>query len=266
MNSAKIRFERSLKHWTTLAWLWLAPFGLCAQLSERDTLPFAYRLGLQGNYLSGNVERLLLMGSVDVLTRSHRWAFRSANTYYFGSFGSFRTENDLLARQFIYYNPDLVVYPYLMIWAETHERRQLDYRIQYGPGITWTALRKPAQLMKVSLTLSAEQARYRSDSFRLEKYDGSIYINLLRATARLAGQHRIGQDHWSVQYETWFQPSLENPKNYRLLGETAIRYLIKGTWALQMQIRYSRESVVPEDVVPGDVTGLFGVSMGSMNK
>jgi len=52
-----------------------------AQLTETDTLPVGYRVGLQGNYLGGNVDRLLLMVKSNISFVVIHSAFRSANTY-----------------------------------------------------------------------------------------------------------------------------------------------------------------------------------------
>ena len=238
--------------------------GLMAQLTETDTLPFAYRISLQGNYLKGNVDRFLVLSSLDLGVVHEKWAIRSTNTYQFGSFSSFRTENDLLARQFFYLIPDMVVYPYLMLWIETNQRRQMNWRYQVGPGASWNVLDKKQQHLKLSGTITREYAQFKESDFVEDSYDGSRWIDTWRLTVRLAGQHQLADQKLAIRYEDWVQPALSDWSNRRLQANAAIRYGLKKRLAIQTQMLYSYEDVVVEGVESADLMVLFGLTFGNM--
>jgi len=243
--------------------LGFAPFAR-AQLTESDTLPLGYRLGLQGNYLRGNVDRLLLLGQADLGALGKKLAFRSANTYQFGNFGPARTENDLLARQFLYAVPDKKIYPYIMVWLESNQRRQLAWRYQVGPGFSARILDKPLHQLKGSMTLTRENGRFRSDQFSDSSYSGSRTLPLWRATWRVAGQHRLSDKTFALRYEAWIQPALNDWQNWRFHGQGAVQAKVHGQLAVQASLQYNSESVVVQGVENADLMVLFGISVGTM--
>ncbi|MBI1193144.1 MAG: DUF481 domain-containing protein [Bacteroidetes bacterium] len=235
-----------------------------AQLTETDTLPVGYRFGLQGNYLRGNVDRLLLMAQADLSLVGDHVAFRSANTYQFGTFGPVRTENDLLARQFLYAIPDQKAYPYVMIWLESNQRRQMAWRYQVGPGVTLRLLDKKDQQLKGSVTLTHENAQFRSDTFSDTAYSGQNNMPLWRGTLRIAGHHLIGKGQVRLRYEGWFQPAFSDLQNWRLHNQAALQIKVWKQLSFQASLQYNRESVVVEGVKNGDLMALFGISLGNM--
>jgi len=53
--------ESPIKWLLALLWLTAAARPVAAQLTESDTLPWRYRVGVSGSYVAGNVDRALLV-------------------------------------------------------------------------------------------------------------------------------------------------------------------------------------------------------------
>jgi hypothetical protein len=237
-----------------------------AQLTEADTLKFGYRLAANGSWITGNVERLLLIGAADLSTVHERWAFRSSNQYQYGTFGPFQTENDLLSRNFFYLTPRKKVYPYLMGWVERNLRRDFALRYQLGPGVTYTLARSEAQVVKASLTAAYEEARFNRDTFEAPAYDGRKIIRTYRTTLRLFGQHRLGTGRARLRYELWGQPALEDAENYRLYGDFFAELPLGKAVFFRTGFNYTYESIVLTGVKRQDTFWVFGLSVSNLKQ
>ncbi|GAB4415770.1 MAG: hypothetical protein OHK0039_24620 [Bacteroidia bacterium] len=243
-----------------------ASLHLPAQLTEADTARLGGRVGLTGSWLSGNVNRLLVVLSADMVVQREGWAFRSAQTWQQGSFGGYPTERDLFARQFFYLRPHARLYPYAMVWAETNLRRNLDFRVQGGVGASAVLLHAERIHLKASATLSAESARFGSVSFSDTTYDGSRSIHVLRGTGRVFGRIQPLKDSRCVlRFEGWIQPALTQVSNYRLHADAALDWPLRRRVALRAAFNYNRESVVAVGVLPADSFLTFGFVIGSLN-
>ncbi len=237
-----------------------------AQLTEADTLPFSYQLAVNGSWITGNVERLLLIGAANLSTVHERWAFRSSNQYQYGTFGAFQTENDLLSRNFFYLSPQKRVYPYLMGWAERNLRRDFALRYQLGPGVTYTLARSEDRVVKASLTATYEEARFNRDTYVDRSYDGSKTIRTYRATLRLFGQHRLSGGRARLRYELWGQPSLEDANNYRLYGDMFAELPLSKAVFFRTGFNYTYESIVLTGVKRQDTFWVFGLSVSNLKQ
>ncbi len=134
-----------------IAFLTLSSAGR-AQLSEVDTLRWQYRVSATGNWLRGNVEQFMLLGTGELAHVKEHWGFKSALNYQYGTFFYRQTLGEGIWRNFVYANPRARLYPYLMLWYQQSYQRGIDHRTQVGPGITYVLFRKNAQLLKLSAT------------------------------------------------------------------------------------------------------------------
>ncbi|ULQ56812.1 DUF481 domain-containing protein [Flavihumibacter rivuli] len=239
------------------------PLVSAAQLTETDTLPFGYRLTANGSWITGNVERLLLIGTADLYTVHEQWAFRTANTYQYGTIAKNLTENDLFSRNFFYLHPRQRFYPYLMAWVETNKRREIALRYQYGPGISWAALSKQDNQLKLSFTLTYESAEYSRNNFGNSRYDNDPFIETFRGTIRVYGQHRLLNNKLKFRYECWGQQSFEDRQNYRLHGEFALELPLTSMTSFRVGYNYNYESIVLEGIKKRDGFLLFGIAVAN---
>lgn len=233
-----------------------------AQLTDRDTSNFGWKLSANGSWLTGNVERLLILSSADISFIEEFWAIRSSNTYQYGTVGKKLTENDLFSRNFLYLFPDNEVYPYLMVWMETNKRRNFSFRYQIGSGFSWEFINDESSTIKISFTATYEMTNYRNSVYSDEKYNGENTIELLRGTFRLFGKHQLFENKIKLAYEAWGQRALDDKNNYRLYGNIVVEYPLTKLLSFRTGYNYYYESVVLSGVKPRDSFLFFGVSIG----
>ena len=228
-------------------------FSVKAQLLEKDTT--AWSSALAGSFFlsTGNVDRLLLRADAAVKHLAPGWGFSSEQTYQYGTFGAFQTENDLFSRNFLYYQPRKQVYPYAMLWLESNYRKRIDFRYQVGPGVSWNLLGSDKHRMKCSLTGTYERTHFAGNDFVNADPQSSAVIETLRLTGRIYGTHRLAGGKLLLLYEGWFQQSLRFRSNYRFHTHVVVQAPISRTVSLQSRLDYLYEHVVLRGVAPGDL-------------
>jgi hypothetical protein len=234
-----------------------------AQLTEADTLAFGWKATAAGSWLSGNIDRLVLLSSAEVARVRPTWAFRSANTHQLGYWGSLNTENDLLARQFAYLYPHRRIYPYAMLWLETNKRQAMDFRLQAGPGLTVVVVRRPGHVVKVSGTLTYEHAWFARATFTDPDYAGRQAFGLVRGSWRVFGQHTAGARHLRLRYEVWGQHAFQDAANYRLRAEAALEYTFHRLLAFRLGVVHQYEAITLAGLKPRDTFATIGLTIGN---
>ncbi len=246
-----------------IALIGLLVFGfqnLKAQLLERDTARWSYALASSFFLSKGNVDRLLWKSDASLKHIHAGWGFSSDNTYLHGSFGSFRTERDFFSRNFLYLHPKAKFYPYLMGWLETNLRRKIDFRYQLGPGATWVPLNKGGNVLKFSLTATYEHTDFNGNNFVNAEPQAFNVIDTWRLTGRLFGYHGLLQDKLRLQYEFWYQQSLEFGNNYRYHTEVSLLAPLSKALSVRLNLNYSFENVVLTGVKQGDLFWTMGLN------
>ncbi|HMQ76661.1 MAG TPA: DUF481 domain-containing protein [Flavobacteriales bacterium] len=237
-----------------------------AQLSEVDTLRWQYRVSATGNWLRGNIEQFMLLGTAEIAHVKERWGFKSAITYQYGTFFYRQTLGEGIWRNFVYADPRARLYPYLMLWYQQSYQRGIDHRTQVGPGLTYVLLRKNAQLLKLSATATYETSTFRSSTYRERPDLTDPLIETYRLTGRLYGEHRIMKGLMRLQYEAWVQPSLTDADNLRAHVDAALSIPLKKGFALRQAVNWSYESVVQQRNTYEDLVWTFGVSFEGRSK
>ncbi len=222
-----------------------------AQLTDIDTAALQIRGALQGSLLTGNVERFVLMPSLDVAFSQERWGAKTSNTYQYGTFGSRKTEDDIISRNFFYLFPKSSLYPYLMIWLERNFRRGIDFRYQSGVGASYVAVQHVSHRLKLSLTITKEETLFKTDQ----------RIATARLTARILGKHFLFDDAIRLRYELWIQPSLNDHRNARSHADGVLELPLSKHFSLLASFNLTRESVTLPTVRENDALLLFGLSL-----
>lgn len=231
-----------------------------AQLSEADTLRWQYRVSATGNWLRGNIEQFMLLGTGEVAHVKEQWGLKSAINYQYGTFFYRQTLGEGIWRNFVYAHPRARLYPYLMLWYQRSYQRGIDHRTQVGPGLTYVLLRKKSQLLKLSTTATYESSTFRSTSYKERPDLTDPVIETYRLTGRLYGEHRIMEGLMRLQYEVWVQPSLTDADNLRAHVEAALSIPLKKGFALRQAVNWSYESVVQQRNTFEDLLWTFGIS------
>lgn len=231
-----------------------------AQLSEADTLRWQYRASITGNWLRGNIEQFMLLGTGELAHVRTHWGLKSAVSYQYGTFFYRQTLGEGIWRNFLYANPRARFYPYLMLWYQQSHQRGMDHRLQTGPGATYVVLRKHGHLLKLSVTGTYENTDFRTANYRERPELNTTRIETWRATGRIYGEHKLLSGVMKLQYEVWAQPSLTDADNLRAHLEAALSVPLKKGFALRQSVNWSYESVVQQRNTCEDLLWTFGLS------
>lgn len=235
-----------------------------AQLTESDTLRFGYKINVNGSWITGNVERLLINNNLDVSHVGKRIGLKTSNTYTYGTIFKRETENDFFSRNFIYLNPSKKIYPYAMVWLQNSKRQQIEFRSQIGVGVTYTLFHTPRQLFKISGTISKEETRYNGTTFYITPENLKIdAVNNWRGTLRLLGNHRLGNRKLRLSYETWYQPAFDDQYNWRYFLNAALELPLSKHFSFRTAMVYSHDNIVLTSIKRDDKFVTFGVTFGN---
>ena len=235
-----------------------------AQLTESDTLRFGYKANVNGSWITGNVERLLINNNLDLSHVGQHIGLKSSNTYTYGTIFKRETENDFFSRNFVYLNPKQKLYPYIMVWLQNSKRQQIEFRSQVGIGLTYTLLHTPQQLLKLSGTISKEETRYNGTSFFI--IPENLVINEVdnwRGTIRLLGQHRLSNRKLRFSYETWYQPAFDDSANWRYYVNAALELPFSKHFSFRTAMVYSHDNIVLTSIKRDDKFVTFGLTFGN---
>jgi hypothetical protein len=233
-----------------------------AQLEESDTTRWQFNSNLSLRLNTGNVQRLIITPEANVAhIDSHKsWGFSARQRYTYGTFGTIRTENDLLSRNFIYHAPERRVYPYLMVWFQTHARQKLRFRYQIGPGVTVVPLKRNLHIIKLSLTGTYERNWYHEAGLEYIKDKTIKSYGVVRATTRIFGSHALAKDFVSFYYEFLFQQAFDNKENWRIFTECGINTKIVNGFSMRSYFNLEYQQVHVYSEKPNDLIFNMGIN------
>ncbi len=233
-----------------------------AQLNDSDSIPLQIKFNATASVLDGNVARTLLLNRLELAHSNQVWGISSRNDYQYGRTRYVLTENDVISYNFLYLHPLRKVYPYMMGLFETNLRRNIEFRYQVGPGVSWNLVDKHGSMLKVSMTGTYEHTRYGGMTFEDEKYNGSNTIETWRATARVFGKH-ILKSKLRLSYELWWQQSVQDRVNYRFHTEEALEFPVTKHVAFRTALRYSYENIELLGLKPFDFYWTYGLTISN---
>lgn len=238
--------------------------SVLAQLTESDTLRFGYRFNVNGSWITGNVERLLITNNLDLSHIGKSIGVKSSNNYTYGTIYGFKTENDIFSRNFVYLHPKRRIYPYAMLWVQSSKRQQIDFRYQVGLGASISVIQKPNHQLKISTTLSQENTRYQGTTFNIEPENLKVdEVSNWRGTVRLLGNHHIVNNKLILKYETWYQPAFDDANNWRYFIQTALEIPLSRHFSFRSALIYSHENIVLSTIKQDDKILTFGLNLGN---
>ena len=253
-----------LKRLTVTSFTFMSWAFSFAQLTESDTLRFGFKASVNGSWITGNVERLLINNNLDISHVGKRIGLKTSNTYTYGTIFKRETENDFFSRNFVYLNPSKKIYPYLMVWLQNSKRQQIEFRSQVGLGFTYSLLHTPQQLLKISGTISREETRYNGTNFFITPENLEInQVKNWRGTLRLLGQHRFANRKLRLSYETWYQPAFDDHYNWRYFLNAALEFPLAKHFSFRTAIVYSHDNIVLTAIKRDDKFVTFGLTFGN---
>jgi hypothetical protein len=249
---------------TFLYYLLFFPILLSAQINESDTLKVKASLSLTGFYQGGNVETLIFRAKTDFsFVPWKKWVFKNQNSYVYQEFGKEKADEDILSLNFLYLNPDRKIYPFVLGFASTNFRREIDLRYLLGAGVTFQILNKKENWLKLSVSSEYEHTDFSETNFNYAEYDGSQSINTMRGTIWMNGKYQIIKKKVIFNHEIYFQPSLEQSNNFRWQADIGVELPIWEYLNFKINYRHTFESIVIENQEQEDQFLTFGFTLKS---
>lgn len=240
------------------------PMFISAQINESDSLNFKANLSLTGFWQSGNVETLIFRAKSEVSFKPwKKWVFKTRNSYVYQAFDKDKADEDILSLNFLYLNPDRKIYPLVLGFVSTNFRREIDLRYLFGGGVTFQVLNKKKNWLKFSLTGEYEHTNFNQTNFNRSEYNGNEIIDTFRATLWVNGKYHVFKNKVILSHESYFQPSLEDGKNYRWQADLGIELPIWRFLNFKVNYLHTFESLVIEDQDQQDTFLTFGLTLKS---
>jgi hypothetical protein len=234
---------------------------LWAQLTESDTLKLGYKIAVNGSWITGNVERLIINNNLDLSHVGKSIGLKTSNSYTYGKIFKRETENDIFSRNFLYLNPRKRLYPYAMLWLQNSTRQRIEFRYQAGVGVTYGLIRQTNHHLKISTTITHEKTRYDGEIFFQDpKNLTKNIVDNWRSTFRLLGEHKLFKGKIRAHYETWYQPALDDRNNWRYFLNAALELPISKHISFRSSLIYSHDNIVLTNIKRDDKIVTFGLS------
>lgn len=248
------------KFWFTSLFLFVFILRSLAQLNESDTSAFQLRTSLTGNIQAGNVEVINLRGKLDFsFTVKGKFVFKSQNSSLYQSFYSITADNDVFSRNYMYYHPSRVVYPFGIVYISTNYRRQIAHRYFAGAGLTWQVIQNAPTVLKMSASVVYEATRFKADTYNYDMYNGDDRINVWRSTLYLGGWSYLANRHLRLYYDVFWQPAFDQTENFRTQVDLGADFPFWKGLAFTFLFTYTHENVVIRSIKQNDTILTFGL-------
>lgn len=249
-----------------LFFLFFLPMVLVAQIDEskRDTLTLKAKLSLTGIWQRGNVITSIFRARSDVSYKPWRkWVFKTQNTYVYQAFGRIKADEDALSLNFLYFNPEQRVYPFILGIASTSFRREIDLRYLLGAGFTVNLLKEGENWLKFSLSSEYEQTDFDRADFNRPIYNNDSSIHTFRGTLWVNGRHHLFDSKLVLTHESYLQPSLERSDNYRWQTDISVALPLWKFLDFKVNYLHAFESIVVTSQQQQDQFLTFGFTVRS---
>ena len=244
--------------------LLLVPYFAMAQINESDTLNVKASLSLTGLYQGGNVETIIFRAKSDFSAKLWKnWVYKNQNSYVYQAFNKEKADEDILSLNFLYLNPNRKIYPFVLGFASTNYRREINLRYLIGTGVTFQVLNKNKNWLKLSISGEYENTDYDQAIFNYDTFNGNESINTFRGTIWMNGKYHVFKDKIIVNHEIYVQPSLEQEKNYRWQGDIGVEFPIWKYLNFKINYRHTFESLVILNQEQDDRFLTFGFTLKS---
>lgn len=240
------------------------PIMLSAQINESDTLKLKATLSLSGIIQTGNVETFIFRAKSGLSVRPWRkWVLTTQNSYIYQAFGREKADVGVLSLNFLYFNPDQRIYPFVLGIMSSSFRREIDLRYLMGAGFTVNVLNHERNWLKFSLSSEYEQTDFTRADFNEEVYNVSPSIHTFRATLWAKGKYHLFKNKIVFAHESYFQPSLRRSNNYRWQADLSLSLPIWKFLDFKINYIYTFESIVIVDQKREDQFLTFGFTLKS---
>lgn len=181
---------------------------LFAQKKESDSLNFKADLSITGFWQTGNVETIIFRAKSNFSFKpTEKFTFKTINSYVYQEFGREKADEDILSLNFLYFNQDKKIHPFLLGFISTNFRREIDLRYLLGAGVTYQLIKNKDDWLKFSLSSEYEKTTFGSTNFNRVAFNGNEIIQILRATFWVSGRYSLFKNKMILTHENYYQPS-----------------------------------------------------------
>jgi hypothetical protein len=220
--------------------------------AEEDTVQlnvFKYRVGMDGNYTSGNVNRFLFRLSSNFDWDIHKsFRFSSSPSFIYGEQSNLLNEREYFAdlRASILHERRLY---YLAFGSyEKSNLRSILFRWIGAGGIGLKLITKPKAYLSVTNVVLFEETNF------IELNDRKLWRN----STRLFGEYTLGKK-FSISHTIFFQPAISE-KNLRWNGNLIFNYAVSSHTSLRSTFENSYESLIVPFRQYNDFRWTFGIA------
>lgn len=238
------------------------PSIISSQINESDSLKLKAKVALTGFWQTGNVETVIFRAKSDFSFKPWEKAvYKNQNSYVYQEFDKEKADEDILSLNFLYFNPDRKIYPLILGFISTNFRREIDLRYLFGGGVSFNLYSKDKDWLKFSLTTEYERTDFSESNFNRSEFDGEASINTIRGTLWVNGRYSIFKDKLILTHESFFQPSLEQSKNFRWQADLGLELPVWDFLNFKINYLHTFESVVIETQEQTDQFLTFGLTL-----
>ncbi|AFK02701.1 hypothetical protein Emtol_1555 [Emticicia oligotrophica DSM 17448] len=221
---------------------------------EQDSTPakFRYRIGADGTYTSGNVNRALIQFVSNFDLNSNKIIkFSSSPSYIYGQ------QNKVLAEKEVFLDLRTSIlherkFYYLAFTSfEKSNLRKINNRFIGAGGVGLKLIQKDHAYVSVTNVLLYEK----TDFVINEKFPDR---NLWRNSTRLFGEYTFKGSKASISHTLFIQPGITE-KNFRWNGNLILKYQLSKHVSFRSTVENSYESIVVPGRQNNDFRWTFGV-------
>ncbi|MBC7887306.1 MAG: DUF481 domain-containing protein [Ferruginibacter sp.] len=235
--------------------------SLKGQINESDSARFQLRAGITGNFQKGNVEVLTIKSRIDFTYAPIKdFVIKSQNSSLYQSFYSKEADNDIFSRNYFYYKPKDMIYPFGIAYIATNFRRKIDKRLFAGAGVTGHLLNKALHVIKISASAMYETTRFKALNYNYSNYDGNDEVNVWRGTIYLGGWNYLSDKHLRFYYDAYWQFGFNDKNNYRTQLDAGLDIPVWRGVAFNAIYSFAHENITILNIQQDDKILTFGLS------
>jgi Protein of unknown function, DUF481 len=238
-----------------------------SQINESDVNKLQVSINITGNYQQGNVNILSLRNRLEFSSIPlDSVVFKSQNSSLYQEFSNMKSDFDIFSRNYLYYKPQRNFYPYAIGYISSNYRRKIESRYFSGLGLTYQLIKRPNHSLKISGNAVYEQTQFSENTFNFDTYNGKDFINVWRSSIFLSGTHYLFNRKIKLYYITYYQPSFNEAKNYRIQSDLGFDFPIWNGLAFNTLFTYTHENITITKVKKDDRILTFGLAYNFKKK
>ena len=236
---------------------------------NNDTIASAveinYRLAGTGLFSWGNRNRQFVVseGEFDRIGRKARYNFLPSMIY--NRVNSRVTEYGYYIKGLVALNPQKKVQPFWVSIYEYSERRQVDFRIITGPGLSYTAVNKKNHRLFLQFATLYDYTDYNGTDFTAIGPQESNLRRIIRPSPRIVGEHFFKNGDIRMEYMYWFHSALQRIDDTRMKLDLNIDYKITEWLSFRTALDYFFENIVLQGLNSNDLLLSFGITIHHKN-